>query len=120
MKQFILSACLLIFLHINACTQYAGVAKSQPGNISFSLKNSSILPKKITVISYRPDETGNGTRGVLLAPFGSRSFQFPVGTKIYLADQNQVNTVMSGASIKDQPPFLILKPEDEGKSFKVN
>lgn len=120
MKQLSLSAFLLIFLHINACTQYAGVAKPQPGNISFSLKNGSLLPKKITVISYRPDETGNGTRGVLLAPLGSRSFQFPAGTKIYLADQKQVNTVMSGASITDQPPFLTVKPEDEGKSFKIN
>lgn len=88
--------------------------------ISFKLKNNSILPAKITVISYRPDEKGNGTTAFVTIPYGTRTYKFPVGTKIYLASQEQVNTVMSGAKISDQPPFLLVKKEDRNKTFNIN
>lgn len=78
-----------------------------------------MLPSKVTVISYRPGETGNGTNGFLLLPYASKSFRFPIGTKVYLAGSQQVNTVMSGASISGQPPFLLVKQEDEGQSFNI-
>ncbi len=87
---------------------------------SFSLKNNSLLPAKVTVVSYRPNETGNGTNSFLMIPFGTKKFRFPAGTKIYLADSNQVNTVMSGNKISDQIPFLIVKKEDNNKSFNIN
>ena len=87
--------------------------------ISIKLKNTSLLPVKITLISYRPDERGNGTTGFMLLPLGSKTVRFPVGTKLYLADREQVNTVMSGAKISDQAPFLVLKKDDDGKSFTI-
>lgn len=88
--------------------------------VSFKLKNNSLLPSKVTVISYRPDEKGNGTTAFVLIPYGTRTYRFPVGTKIYLASQQQVNTVMSGAGISDQPPFLIVKKSDHKKTFNIN
>ena len=87
--------------------------------ISFKLKNNGVLPAKVTVISYRPDQAGNGTNGFLLIPYGSKSLRFPIGTKIYLANSQQVNTVMSGATITEQVPFLVVKKEDSGKSFNI-
>ncbi len=87
--------------------------------ISFKLKNNSILPKKITLISYQPDQTGNGTSGYMLLSFGTKNLQFPVGSKLYLANGKQVDVVMSGASIRDQKPFLVVKKEDEGKTFGI-
>ena len=87
--------------------------------ISFKIKNNGLLPVSVTLISYRPDESGNGTTGFTLISFGSKSFRFPEGTKIYVANKEQVNTVMSGAKISDQVPFLIVKKEDEGKSFSI-
>jgi len=87
--------------------------------VSFKLKNNNLLPKKITMITYRPDEKGNGTAGYFFGSYGSKNYQFPEGTKIYLANSAQVNTVMSGAKISDQLPFLIVKKEDEGKSFII-
>ncbi len=71
------------------------------------------------MISYRPDETGNGTNGFMMAPYGTKSFRFPEGSRIYLANNNQVNTVMSGASITDQPPFLLVNASSEGKVFLI-
>jgi hypothetical protein len=87
--------------------------------VSFKLKNNSLLPASVTLISYRPDEKGNGTMGFTVLSLGSKKFKFPVGSKIYLADSEQVNTVMSGKTITDQTPFLLVKKEDDGKSFNI-
>lgn len=88
--------------------------------VSFKLKNNRLLPSKVTVVSYRPDEKGNGTNAFVMMPYGTRTYRFPVGTKIYLASQQQVNTVMSGAGISDQPPFLIIKKSDHKKTFNIH
>ncbi len=88
--------------------------------VSFKLKNNSVLPAKLTLVSYRPDEQGNGTSSFVLIPYGTKSFSFPAGTKIYLADSEQVNTVMSGKKITDQPPFLVVKKEDSNKTININ
>ena len=96
-------------------TNWASASK-----VNFLLKNNSILPVKVTLISYKPNEKGNGTTGFMMAPYGRRSLTFIEGTKIYLANSDQVNTVMSGAKISNQPPFLIVKKEDEGREFKIS
>jgi Putative auto-transporter adhesin, head GIN domain len=88
--------------------------------IKFKLRNNSMMPTKLSVISYRPDENGNGTNAFYLLPYGTRSFTFPVDTKIFLATQNQVNTVMSGASIVQQVPFLVVKKENNHKTININ
>jgi Putative auto-transporter adhesin, head GIN domain len=88
--------------------------------VRFKLRNNSLLPAKLSVISYRPDEKGNGTTAFVMLPYGTRGYRFPVGTKIYLASQEQVNTVMGGARISDQPPFLLVKKEDNNKTFNIN
>jgi Putative auto-transporter adhesin, head GIN domain len=88
--------------------------------VRFKLRNNSVLPTKLSVISYRPDEKGNGTTAFVMLPYGTRTYRFPVGTKIYLATQEQVNTVMSGAKISDQPPFLQVKKEDNNKTLINN
>jgi Putative auto-transporter adhesin, head GIN domain len=88
--------------------------------VRFKLRNNSVLPAKLSVISYRPDEKGNGTTAFVMMPYRTRTYRFPVGTKIYIASQEQVNTVMSGAKISDQPPFLLVKKEDNNKTFNIN
>jgi hypothetical protein len=87
-------------------------------DITFFLKNNSLLPKKITLVSYRPDRSGNGTNGFILLPFTSRQCTYPAGTKLYLASRQQVDTVMSGNRLQDKP-FLIVKEGDEGKTFTI-
>ncbi len=113
---------LIFFLCFLPGISYSAVAQSNvdgPALISIKIKNNSLLPSKVTLISYRPDETGNGTNGFVIGPYGSKTLKFPVGTKLYLANSGQVNTVMRGAKITDQPPFLSVKKEDEGKSFNI-
>jgi hypothetical protein len=115
--------CFFLFLlfAINVCSycQNGASVYDKPPLISFKLKNNSLLPATITVISYRPDQAGNGTNGFLLIPYASKSFKFPIGTKIYIANSQQVNMMMGGATIAHQAPFLLVKAEDAGKSFKI-
>lgn len=119
MKKIILAFCLFSFIGLCAKAQTNTTEKSVQKNIAFKLKNSSLLPAKVTLISYRPDENGNGTTGFMMGSYGTKLFRFPVGTKLYLANSKQKNTVMSGASITDQPAFLTVKAGDEGKVFPV-
>jgi Putative auto-transporter adhesin, head GIN domain len=100
-------------------TKVATEEKREVEFVSFQFKNNGLLPYSATVITYRPDETGNGTTGFTLAPYSKKSFRLPVGTKIYLATSEQVDVVMSGAKISEQTPFLQVKKEDDGQVFNL-
>lgn len=97
----------------------AAKAGVEARKVTVKLRNPSLLPQKITLISYEPGDIGNGTTGCMLAPKGTRVFRFPVGTKLYLADSEQVDVVMSGKRIDADKPFLVVKAEDAGKAFDV-
>ncbi len=92
----------------------------EPKQIRFYLKNVQLLPKKVTLISYSPNITGNGTNGYILFPGIKRSVSYPIGTKLYLASSTQVGVVMSGNRIDKDPPFLVVSASDAFKIFKVN
>lgn len=98
----------------------AAVASVAPKNVTIRLHNPSLLPRKIALISYEPGEIGNSTNIFTMGPKGTSSFRFPVGTKLYTADSEQVNVVMSGKRIDNSKPFLTVKAGDAGKAFAVN
>lgn len=78
------------------------------------------MPRKYTVITYQPsDNGGNGTSGIVLMPMFSKEFEVEVGTRFYIADSEQVDTVMAGQKLTGTP-FLTVKAEDKGKIFSLN
>ena len=87
--------------------------------IRFRLRNPGLLPKRVALISYQPQQRGNGTNVFWLAPLASKSFDFPVGTRLYLADEEQVDTVMSGRRIDGGTPFLVVSEELARKSVSL-
>ena len=93
-------------------------AQTKSSFITIILKNGSFYPKKCTVISYTPGDGGNGTQAYWLLPAGTKKLQFKEGTKIYLANKSQINFVMGGKRIDTNMPFLIVKKDDNNKSFK--
>ncbi len=97
----------------------AAKAGIEARKVTVRLRNPSLLPQKVTLISYEPGDVGNGTTGCMLAPKGTKAFRFPVGTKLYLANSEQVDVVMSGKRIDAGKPFLTVKAEDAGKAFDV-
>jgi predicted RecA/RadA family phage recombinase len=100
-------------------TAFCFAQKAATVLITVKIKNTSILPKNVTIISYQPGETGNGTNGVFLMPGSEKKFQFKEGTKIYIANAKQVDTVMSGQRIDNGIPFLTVKKDDNNKVFNL-
>lgn len=99
--------------------EVAAKAEAVARKVTIKLHNPSLLPRKITLISYEPGDPGNSTNGFMLGSKGNRTFTFPVGTKLYLADSEQVDVVMSGKRIDSGKPFLTVKAEDAGQAFDV-
>ncbi|MEZ0611292.1 hypothetical protein ACAW74_22465 [Fibrella sp. WM1] len=95
--------------HTPAEPRYAAVITPAEANrVPIRLRNSGLLPKRVALISYEPGERGNGTTILTLLPRMSKAFTFPIGTRLYLADDAQVNTVMSGRSIDNGKPFHVV------------
>jgi len=100
-------------------------AKTYPQN-SFSVReitiafyNNSSSSKSFSLISYAPNEDGNGTVQVTIKPFGKFNQKYKIGTRIYLADKNQVNIVMSGQKLKGKP-FRVVMKKDDKKTINLN
>ncbi|ARK13648.2 hypothetical protein [Fibrivirga algicola] len=99
---------------------YKPAVEANAGKITFVLHSTSLLPRKLTLISYEPTATGNGTTGFMIGPKGNKRFSFPVGTKLYLANSEQVDVVMSGKRIDAGKPFLVVKKEDAGRVIDLD
>jgi hypothetical protein len=88
--------------------------------VSVNLKNNGVLPRKFMVITYQPSDNGsNGANGILLMPTFTKTFELEVGTRIFIANSGQVDTVMGGKKLTGTP-FLTVKAEDAGKTFDLN
>ena len=48
-----------------------------------------------------------------------KEFQLEIGTRLYVADSDQIDTVMGGQKLTGTP-FLTVKAEDSGKIFSLN
>ncbi|GAB4024539.1 hypothetical protein [Spirosoma gilvum] len=81
-------------------------------------RNNSLLPHKVAIITYKPGETGNGTQIVTIGPYASIKQQLPVGTRVYFADDSQVNLVMSGQPLTGKPSRVVSK-DDNRKTFNI-
>lgn len=86
--------------------------------VKVRFRNNSIAFRKVTIITYFPIEAGNSTEGLVLAPYFSTVKKYAIGTKIYFADKKQVGIVMSGNKLNGIP-FMVVKAEDEGKTFNI-
>lgn len=86
--------------------------------VRLRFRNNSLWFKKVALITYKPDEQGNETNIVTLAPYASLVRHFPIGTRVYFASDPQVAVVMSGKPLRDEP-FLVVSAEDDGTTFPI-
>lgn len=96
----------------------ANVVPTEP-LITVRFRNNSALPRKVALITYKPGESGNGTNIFMMMPYATTKQRFPVGTKVYFADDKQVDVVMSGNRIDSSKPRLTVQPEHTGKAFDI-
>jgi hypothetical protein len=109
----------LLFALVSIFSIVVSAQQRQIQTVEISLKNTSLLPKKITVIAYQPGDSGNSTTGIFLLPGFSKKFTFQVGTKVYLADSDQIDQVMGGKRIDGEKPFLVVEVDSNGRIFNI-
>ena len=89
-------------------------ANAQTVKARLTLRNNSLLPRNVTIITYQPSTPGNGTTGHLFGPKKSKSYTLEVGTKVYLANADQVDYVMSGKLLPERgdEPFCTVEADE--------
>ena len=87
--------------------------------VEITFYNNSIFPRKVSLISYSPDEKGNGTYVQTFLPYSRIKKKFKAGTQLYLANQQEVDIVMSGSKLTGKP-FKVIKEEDDKTTVKLN
>lgn len=87
--------------------------------VHFYLRNNSILPKKVTFIIYQPQMEGNNTLVKWFLPFQKIKFDLSLKSKIYLATDSQINTVMQGKRIDNNKPFLSVSEQMSNSTIRL-
>lgn len=103
---------------------FAGIAMAQTKSakteqVFIQLKNNSLLPRKFKLVSYEPGTPGNGTQTFFLLPNFSKSLSFREGTRLFLVNQKQIDTVMSGNPLIGKP-WYVLTGKDNNQSINLN
>ena len=96
------------------------VVTADSSKVQFYLKNNSLFPKKRTFIIYQPQQEGNNTLVKWFLPFQKVKFELPTKSKIYIASDSQVDTVMQGKRIDGDKPFLIVDKKMNNANLKLN
>jgi hypothetical protein len=109
MKYAVLSIGIMGFLSglLPAASLMAQTPSEKQAMVRIELRNNSPLPKQFTVVSYEPGTAGNGTRSFFLFPRFSKSLEFREGTKLFLVNQTQIDTVMSGNPLTGKPWYVV-------------
>lgn len=92
--------------------------KADKQELTVRFRNNSFGFRKVALITYKPDETGNGTSIITMAPYGVITRKYPIGTKVYFADNQQVDIVMSGKRLDDKP-FLVIDKDVADETFDI-
>jgi len=123
------STIVLLLLSFNYATGQANdnsmpfqkkTTTADTSKVHFYVKNNSLFPKKVTFIIYQPQVEGNKTSVKWFLPFQKLKFQLPVKSKIYLATDSQVKTVMQGKRIDGDKPFVIVDKNINNTTLKLN
>ena len=72
---------LTAILFINFLNAVAVAQDNQSLPVKVTLRNSFLLPKKVTIISYQPGDAGNGTEQATMLPESIKQLTFREGKK---------------------------------------
>jgi|LakMenEpi03Aug12_release.lakeMendotaPanAssembly.Ray.scaffolds.fasta_scaffold65126_2 hypothetical protein len=110
----------LILLHtmiLFGLTNLSAQSDSKTVNILF--RNNGILPRKFSFITYSPGDSSNDVFADFIFPGFSKKLKLKPGTKVYLANQKEVNSVMSGKKIDTQKPFYTVQATDNNTGINL-
>jgi hypothetical protein len=117
LSKMFLIICITVFFTNDSSAQ-KGSALQPYETVYVKFKNNSILFRNVKVIAYQPGIPGNSTEGLVLRPYEIIRKKYQIGTRIYFANAVQIDTVMSGNSLRGKP-FLQITKDDAGKTFDI-
>ena len=83
------------------------------------LKNNTFLPKKVTVVSYGPFQANHTTEVFTLLPGQKVHRKYLMGTKLYLANKDDMVMLKEGGRMDDEDPFLMVRVRDKDTIFNL-
>ena len=89
------------------------------GVVKFYLRNNRGWFRSVTIISYPPQSSEGRVESRTLIPWQKMEVNFPVGTKIYIATQDQIQLFKEGKDIRNFPPSLTVRPDDADMEYPI-
>jgi hypothetical protein len=89
--------------------------------VTLAFVNNSDSVYQLALLAYLPNSTENKTFVSQMAPRSKKTYTFPAGTQLYLANAEQVSFNMSGNNIQKRgdKPTLVVRNEDKGRTIKL-
>ena len=110
--------CLLIFLPFLSSPDLSS-SEDAILKVPIYLENNAQAAKQVTLIWYSPFRFGNSTEQVRLEAGAQIQRKYAVGTKLYVASEEQVGLVMGGGRIDEEVPFLKIRSKYRNKSYPL-
>lgn len=88
-------------------------------NVRFYLRNNRGWFRSVTLICYLPATTKPQVDSRTLIPWQRMSLNLPVGTKVYIASQEQIRLINEGKDIRENPPSLTVRENDEEQEYPI-
>ena len=98
---------------------WRAVSDFQNGIVKFYLRNNRGWFRSVTIISYPPQSSEGRVESRTLIPLQKMAISLPVGTKIYIATQDQIQLFNEGKDIRNFPPSLTVRPDDAEKEYPI-
>ena len=89
------------------------------GDIEVYFRNNKGWFKTITLILYTPGARQGELMTKLLLPWQRFSLEVPTGTKIYIADDQQVRRFTEGVDLRRLPPAMTIRESDAGELYNL-
>ena len=87
--------------------------------IDFFLRNNRGWFRSVTIVVYAPGRKVPTVDSKTLLPLQRTRLKLPIGAKVYIATQDQIQLIKDGRDIRRFPPSLTVRPDDEGQEYPI-
>ena len=96
----------------------AGFAQTS-ATVSIRLKNNGLRPREFKFLERHPADKYPNVFTAFLLPGQSYTVSLKVGTSLAQVTQPEINATMRGQNVPGKP-LLVVKADDNEKTFKLN
>ena len=108
------------------CTHGAFAAKSTPvtdvrdsTHVKLYLRNNVGWFRSVTFVIYTPGSARGQVESKVLLPWQRTKFELPLGTKLFIASEEEVKLATAGGDLRQRAADLTVRPADEGEVYAI-